>query len=72
MLPTPRKEPMGNSKGVRILIGKVRLMTEARRLSTLGIGLTDAHLIAPVFINPSTLLWTRDKPLHKAAEARRH
>jgi predicted nucleic acid-binding protein len=48
---------------------EVRVMIEARRLYSLGIGLTDAHLIASVFINPSTLLWTKDKPLRKAAEA---
>ncbi len=50
-------------------LNEVRLMIEARRLYNLGIGLTDAHLIASVFINPSTLLWTRDKRLRKAAEA---
>ncbi|HMB83421.1 MAG TPA: type II toxin-antitoxin system VapC family toxin [Terriglobales bacterium] len=49
-------------------LSEVRLMIEARRLYSLGIGLTDAHLIASVFINPSTLLWTRDKRLRKAAE----
>jgi predicted nucleic acid-binding protein len=49
-------------------LSEVRLMIEARRLYNLGIGLTDAHLIASVFINPSTLLWTRDKRLRKAAE----
>jgi len=49
-------------------ITEVRLMIEARRLYNLGIGLADAHLIASVFINPSTLLWTRDKRLRKAAE----
>ena len=48
--------------------GEVRRMIEARHLYNLGIGLTDAHLIASVFINPSTLLWTRDKRLRKAAE----
>jgi predicted nucleic acid-binding protein len=47
----------------------VRLMIEARRLYSLGIGLIDAHLIASVFINPPTLLWTKDKRLRKAAEA---
>ena len=47
---------------------EVRLMIEARRLYNLGIGLTNAHLIASVFINPSTLLWTKDKRLRKAAE----
>jgi len=49
-------------------LGEVRLMIEARRLYSLGIGLTDAHLIASVFIDSSTLLWTRDKRLRKAAE----
>jgi hypothetical protein len=48
--------------------GEVRRMIEARRLYNLGIGLTDAQLIASVFINPSTLLWTRDKRLRRAAE----
>jgi hypothetical protein len=54
---------------VRVVrVSEVRLMIEARRLYSLGIGLADAHLIASVFINPSTLLWTRDKRLRKAAE----
>jgi predicted nucleic acid-binding protein len=50
-------------------LSEVRLTIEARRLYSLGIGLTDAHLIASVYINPATLLWTRDKRLRKAAEA---
>jgi len=50
-------------------LSEVRLTIEARSLYSLGIGLTDAHLIASVFINPSTLLWTRDKRLRKAAES---
>jgi predicted nucleic acid-binding protein len=49
-------------------LSEVRLMTEARRLYSLGIGLTDAHLIASVCLNSSVLLWTRDKRLRKAAE----
>ncbi len=49
-------------------LSEVRRMNEARRLYSLGIGLTDAHLIASVFINSFTLLWTRDKRLRKAAE----
>jgi hypothetical protein len=49
-------------------LSEVRLTIEARRFYNLGIGLTDAHLIAAVFISPSTLLWTRDKRLRKAAE----
>jgi len=47
---------------------ELRLMIEARRLYGLGIGLTDAHLIASAFLNPPTLLWTRDKRLRKVAE----
>jgi predicted nucleic acid-binding protein len=50
-------------------MSELRLMIEARRLYSLGIGFIDTHLIASVFINPSTLLWTRDKRLRKAAEA---
>ena len=49
-------------------LSEVRQMIETRRLYSLGLGLTDAHLIASVFLNPPTLLWTRDKPLRKAAE----
>ena len=47
---------------------ELRLMIEARRLYGLGIGLTDAHLIASAFLNLPTLLWTRDKRLRKVAE----
>ena len=43
-------------------------MIEARRLYNLGLGLVDAHLIASVFLNPPTLLWTRDKQLRKVSE----
>ena len=49
-------------------LSEVRRMIEARRLYNLGIGLTDAQLIASIFINPPTLLWTRDKRLREAAE----
>ena len=49
-------------------LSEVRLMIEARRLYSLGIGLTGAHLIASVFIDSPTLLWTRDKRLRKVAE----
>jgi predicted nucleic acid-binding protein len=50
-------------------LSELRIMIEARRLYNLGIGLTDAHLIASVFFDSSTLLWTRDKRLRKVAEA---
>ena len=52
-------------------LSEVRLTIEARRLYSLGLGLTDAHLIASVFLNSFTLLWTRDKHLRKVAEALR-
>ena len=47
---------------------EVRSMIEVRRLYGLGIGLIDAHLIASVFLNPPTLLWTKDKHLRGVAE----
>ena len=50
-------------------LSELRVMIEARGLYSLGIGLTDAKLIASVFINSPTLLWTRDKQLRKVAEA---
>jgi predicted nucleic acid-binding protein len=49
-------------------MSELRVMIEARRLYNLGIGLTDAHLIASVFIDAPTLLWTRDKRLRKVAK----
>jgi hypothetical protein len=51
-------------------LSEVRRMVEARRLYRFGIGLIDAHLIASIFISldSSTLLWTRDKRLRKAAQ----
>jgi predicted nucleic acid-binding protein len=52
-------------------VNEVRLAIEARRLYNLGISLIEVHLIASVLINPSTLLWTRDKRLRKVAEALR-
>lgn len=49
-------------------LSELRLVIEARRLYNLGIGLTDAHLIASVFIDSPTLLWTKDKRLRRVAE----
>ena len=49
-------------------LGEVRKMIEARSLFSQGIGLIDTHLIASVFLNPSTLLWTKDKRLRSVAE----
>ena len=47
-------------------LSEVKFVIEACRLNSLGIDL--AHLIASVFINSPTLLWTRDKRLRQAAE----
>ena len=49
-------------------LSEVRLLIEARQLYSQGISLTDAYLIASIFIDSSTVLWTRDKPLRKVAE----
>ena len=48
---------------------EVRQMIESRSLYSRGIVLIDAHLIAAVFLNPSTRLWTRDKHLSDIAKA---
>ena len=50
------------------LLKEVRVIVETRRLHGLGIGFVDAHLLASVFLNPSTSLWTRDKSLRRVAE----
>jgi len=49
-------------------LSELRLMIEARCLYNVGIGLTDAHLIASIFVDAPTLLWTKDKRLRKVAE----
>jgi predicted nucleic acid-binding protein len=49
-------------------MNELRVMIEARCLYSLGIGLTDAHLIASIFLHPPSQLWTKDKRLRKAAE----
>ena len=50
-------------------LSEVRSMIDARHLYNLGIGLTDAYLIASIFLGSSTFLWTKDKRLRRAAEA---
>lgn len=49
-------------------IQEVRHLIEAQRLYALGVGMVDAHLIASIFINPGTILWTRDRSLRQVAE----
>ncbi len=50
-------------------LSEVRQMVEVRSLYSRGIGLIDAHLIASIFLNPGTLLWTRDQRLRGIAKA---
>ncbi len=50
-------------------LDEVRQLIEARSIYSRGIGLVDTHLIASVFLNPSTVLWTRDKRLSDIAKA---
>jgi predicted nucleic acid-binding protein len=50
-------------------LNEVRQMIENRSLYSQGIGLIDAHLIASIFLNPGTLLWTRDQRLRGIAKA---
>ena len=40
-----------------------------RKLSGLGIGYVDAHLLASTALMPETLIWTRDKRLLAAAQS---
>jgi predicted nucleic acid-binding protein len=55
---------------VRVVqLPELRRMIEARSLYNLGIGFTDTHLIGAAFLNPPTLIWTRDKPLRRAAQS---
>lgn len=46
----------------------VRQMVESRALYSVGIGLTDAHLVASCLVPPGTLLWTSDSRLGKVTE----
>jgi predicted nucleic acid-binding protein len=48
-------------------LSEVRHMVEARALYSMGIGLTDAHLLASCLMTPGVQLWTLDLPLQKAA-----
>jgi predicted nucleic acid-binding protein len=40
-----------------------------RKLSGLGIGYVDAHLLASAALMPEVLIWTRDKRLRAAAQS---
>jgi predicted nucleic acid-binding protein len=48
--------------------GFVLHLIERHELWGLGIGYTDAHLLASALLTPGGRLWTRDKRLHDQAE----
>jgi predicted nucleic acid-binding protein len=52
-----------------IRLADVRVLIEARKLASTGIGLTDAHLIASCLAIPGVKIWTIDKNLGKVAES---
>jgi predicted nucleic acid-binding protein len=47
---------------------EIMTMIERHRLFSMGIGYTDAHLLASVLLDRRAALWTRDKRLRAAAE----
>ncbi|MEY9785248.1 type II toxin-antitoxin system VapC family toxin [Sinorhizobium fredii] len=47
---------------------EVMAMIDEHQLYSMGIGYTDAHLLASTLIDSRAELWTRDKRLSKAAE----
>ena len=48
---------------------EVMHLVEERQLYGQGLSLVDAHLLASLLLTPGARLWTRDKRLHKAAQA---
>lgn len=47
---------------------EVMTMIDRYGIFSMGIGYTDAHLLASVLLDPRAVLWTRDKRLRIAAE----
>ena len=47
---------------------EVMTMIDRHSLFSIGIGYTDAHLLASVLLDQRATLWTRDKRLRSAAE----
>ncbi|WP_173514085.1 type II toxin-antitoxin system VapC family toxin [Sinorhizobium psoraleae] len=50
---------------------EVMMMIDRRAIFSMGIGYTDAHLLASVLLDQRAALWTRDKRLRAAAEKTR-
>ena len=49
-------------------VSEVRVLIEARRLFSRGIGYVDASLLAACLLYPGTTLWTRDRRLAALAD----
>nr|WP_234892129.1 type II toxin-antitoxin system VapC family toxin [Sinorhizobium meliloti] len=47
---------------------EVMMMIDRHAIFSMGIGYTDAHLLASVLLDQRMALWTRDKRLRAAAE----
>nr|WP_210311591.1 type II toxin-antitoxin system VapC family toxin [Rhizobium leucaenae] len=47
---------------------EVMTMIDRHGIFSMGIGYTDAHLLASILLDPRAALWTRDKRLQAAAE----
>nr|WP_234886599.1 type II toxin-antitoxin system VapC family toxin [Sinorhizobium saheli] len=47
---------------------EVMMMIDRHAIFSMGIGYTDAHLLASVLLDQRVVLWTRDKRLRAAAE----
>nr|WP_234897073.1 type II toxin-antitoxin system VapC family toxin [Sinorhizobium meliloti] len=47
---------------------EVMIMIDRHAIFSIGIGYTDAHLLASVLLDQRMALWTRDKRLQAAAE----
>lgn len=47
---------------------EIMTMIDQHGLFSMGIGYTDAHLLASVLLDRASVLWTRDKRLRAAAE----
>jgi predicted nucleic acid-binding protein len=52
-----------------VLLADLRVLIEARKLTSTGIGLTDAHLIGSCLASSGVKIWTIDKNLGKVAES---
>ena len=55
-------------QATRATDAEVAAFIEAERLFGLGIGYSDAHLLAATRLTGTTALWTRDRRLMSAAE----